>query len=251
MVNLRESYVQSPQKLCLISAKVMFNLRESYDQFPRSLEQSPRKLWSISAKVMISLRESYVQSPRKLCSISVKIMFNLRESYYQSRRKLCSVSAKVMINLLESYDQSPRKLCSISAKFMLNLREIYVQSPRNLCDRAGIWTYDPWICNPMRYRHLESVERGGVMTVEIYWTISTKVHYENTPIQIYWKFYNQKRENFQIKNSDIFHISAQNIDCGYSLEPPRRGGSNEYPQSVFWAEIRKIMYTPVNPSFTM
>ena len=32
---------------------------------------------------------------------------------------------------------------------------------------------------------------------------------------------------------NIFHISAQNIDRGYSLEPPRRGGSNEYPQSVF------------------
>ena len=31
----------------------------------------------------------------------------------------------------------------------------------------------------------------------------------------------------------IFHISAQNIDCGYSLEPPRQGGSNEYPQSLF------------------
>ena len=38
----------------------------------------------------------------------------------------------------------------------------------------------------------------------------------------------------------IFLISAQNIDCGYSLEPPRRGGSNEYPQSMFWAEIWKI-----------
>ena len=25
----------------------------------------------------------------------------------------------------------------------------------------------------------------------------------------------------------------QNIDCGYPLEPPRRGGSNEYPQSIF------------------
>ena len=59
-----------------------------------------------------------------------------------------------------------------------------------------------------------------------------------------------KIENFQIKNSDIFHISAQNIDCGYSLEPPQRGGSNEYPQSMFRAEITKIMYTPVNPSFT-
>ena len=31
----------------------------------------------------------------------------------------------------------------------------------------------------------------------------------------------------------IFLISAQNIDCGYSLEPPRRGGSNEYIQSMF------------------
>ena len=31
----------------------------------------------------------------------------------------------------------------------------------------------------------------------------------------------------------IFLISAQNIDCGYSLEPPRRGGSIEYPQSMF------------------
>ena len=31
----------------------------------------------------------------------------------------------------------------------------------------------------------------------------------------------------------IFLICAQNIDCGYSLEPPHRGGSNEYPQSMF------------------
>ena len=43
-----------------------------------------------------------------------------------------------------------------------------------------------------------------------------------------------ENENFQIKNSDILHISAQNIDCGYSLEPPRRGGSNEYSQSMFF-----------------
>ena len=31
-------------------------------------------------------------------------------------------------------------------------------------------------------------------------------------------------------------MSAQKIDCGYSLEPPRRGGSNEYPQSMFFEE---------------
>ena len=58
-------------------------------------------------------------------------------------------------------------------------------------------------------------------------------HFENTPIQIYWKFYNQKLANFQIKNSNISHISAQNIDYGYSFEPPRRGGSNEYHNLCF------------------
>ena len=52
-----------------------------------------------------------------------------------------------------------------------------------------------------------------------------------------------------MKNSDIFHISSQNVDYGYSLNPPRRGGSNEYPQPMFWEERRKIMYAPVKPSF--
>ena len=46
-------------------------------------------------------------------------------------------------------------------------------------------------------------------------------------------FTTKTNENFLMKNSDIFHISAQNIDCGYSLELPRRGGSNEYQQSMF------------------
>ena len=31
----------------------------------------------------------------------------------------------------------------------------------------------------------------------------------------------------------VFLFLLKNIDCGDSLEPPRRGGSNEYPQSMF------------------
>ena len=31
----------------------------------------------------------------------------------------------------------------------------------------------------------------------------------------------------------FFLFLLQNIDCGYSLEPPQRGGSNVYPQSMF------------------
>ena len=38
----------------------------------------------------------------------------------------------------------------------------------------------------------------------------------------------------------IFLISAQKHRLWYSLEPPRRSGSTEYPQSMFWSEIWKI-----------
>ena len=75
-------------------------------------------------------------------------------------------------------------------------------------------------------------------------------HYENMPIQIYWKFYHPKK-NFQIKKSDIFHNSAQNIDCGHSLEPPRRGGSNECPQSMFLSRNKKQICIPCKSSFTI
>ena len=76
----------------------------------------------------------------------------------------------------------------------------------------------------------------------------TEDHYENKK---YTEKITTKKWKLSDKNSDIFHISAQNVDCGYLLEPPRRGSSNEYPHSMFWAEIRSIMYTPVNPSFTI
>ena len=49
----------------------------------------------------------------------------------------------------------------------------------------------------------------------------------------------KKLKIFRHKISNIFHNFAQNIDCGYSLEPPRRGGSNEYPQSMFLSRNKK------------
>ena len=60
-----------------------------------------------------------------------------------------------------------------------------------------------------------------------------------------------KMENCQLKIFDISLIFAQNIYCGYTLEPPRRGGSNEYPQSMFWSKNKKNRYTPAFPSFAI
>ena len=47
---------------------------------------------------------------------------------------------------------------------------------------------------------------------------------------IYSNFFRSKIDNFQTKIFDIFLIFAQNIDCGYTLEPPRD------PQSMFWSK---------------
>ena len=59
----------------------------------------------------------------------------------------------------------------------------------------------------------------------------------------------QKSEKFQIKNSDILQISAQNIDCGYTLELPRWGGSNTYPQSMLLSRNKKNNVYPCKPQF--
>ena len=37
----------------------------------------------------------------------------------------------------------------------------------------------------------------------------------------------------------MFLISVQNIDCGYSLEPPRWGGSNEHHNLYFEQKYEK------------
>ena len=49
----------------------------------------------------------------------------------------------------------------------------------------------------------------------------------------------------------ISNTYAQNIDCGYTLGQPRRGGSNEYPQSMFLINIKKNRYAPAYSSFAI
>ena len=58
-----------------------------------------------------------------------------------------------------------------------------------------------------------------------------------------------KKWKFSDKNSDTSHTSGQNIDCRYSLEPPRRGGSNGYPQSMFLGWNKKYNVYPCKPLF--
>ena len=69
----------------------------------------------------------------------------------------------------------------------------------------------------------------------------TKICYSNI-----LKTFTTKNENFYIKHTNILRISARNIDCRYPLEPPRRGGSNAYPQYMFLSRNKKTVY-PCKP----
>ena len=47
------------------------------------------------------------------------------------------------------------------------------------------------------------------------------LHYANMFVQNSAIFHGYKNDYFQMKNCYIFLIFAQNIDCGYTLEPPQ------------------------------
>ena len=46
-------------------------------------------------------------------------------------------------------------------------------------------------------------------------------HNVNIPMQYTAIFHGCKNDDFQWKLFDYFHTSAQNMDCGYTLEPPQ------------------------------
>ena len=73
------------------------------------------------------------------------------------------------------------------------------------------------------------LKKDNWMETTLHWNQYT---YENMPNIL--KILPPKIVKFSDKNSDIFHISAQNVDCGYSLELPQGGSSNEYPESMFF-----------------
>ena len=75
------------------------------------------------------------------------------------------------------------------------------------------------------------------------------LHYANTPIQYTVIFHSCKNDNFQIKIVILFLIFAQNIDCGYTLEP--REAVLRSTHNLCFRAKNKIRYTPVNHNFTI
>ena len=83
--------------------------------------------------------------------------------------------------------------------------------------------------------------------MQFIWWLFTK-----TSLFKYTENFTTKKWKFSEKNSDMFHISARNIDCGYLLELPWlpcQGSSNRYPQSLFLSRNKKNNVYPCKRQF--
>ena len=82
--------------------------------------------------------------------------------------------------------------------------------------------------NQERRHYKKGSNEHNYMSLVVRKPVSLRKHVHVTYSNISWLL----KRKFRIKNRDIFLIFTQNIDCEYTLEPPR-GGSNEYPRSMF------------------
>ena len=136
------------------------------------------------------------------------------------------------------------------------LTSAQVASRSTRCAKKARWPLSAWLVSifSLKYR----IPHAKILKLHFHLCKIPSMPYSLTVAlrkhahAIYRIFFSKaKIEDFHWKKFDIFNNFAQNIDCGYTLEPPRRGGrcdSNEYPQSMFWI---KNKYTPAYPIFTL
>ena len=141
-------------------------------------------------------------------------------------------SSKVMFKKISEFF-----FCQISLKILPYLTDF---SPQ-LMACMGVTVIFHFPMNTCCGYSLEVPQRGALMKTH---NTLQKHAYSNI-----MKILPSKNENLLIKNSDIFHVSAKNIDCGYLLEPPQWGSSNKYPQSMFLSRNKKNNAYPCKPQF--
>ena len=98
-----------------------------------------------------------------------------------------------------------------------------------------------WVANSLSPDQLLRSEVSDLVVQACLITKTRLFKYIGNSTSKNWKFSDKKLWYF-------FIFLLKNIDCGYLLEPPRRGDSDEYPQSMFLSRNKK---NNVNPSFTV
>ena len=99
------------------------------------------------------------------------------------------------------------------------------------------------ICQTVRYER-------GIYSFGRFWSFSQGRQLTKTRLFKYIESFTTKKGNFSEKKIWYFSYSSSKHRLWHSLEPPRHGGSIEFPL-YFFSKMRKIVYAPVNLSFTI
>ena len=107
------------------------------------------------------------------------------------------------------------------------------RSEQVLC--AGAWCWRKSVAELILYAFCQLNKRdySDLVGIDVSFCITKTCLYNFDPLKP--NFYIVKLGFIGVYIS--FLISARSMDCGCSLEPPRRDGSNECPRSVFCAEL--------------
>ena len=81
----------------------------------------------------------------------------------------------------------------------------------------------------------KSSEFGNGQRCTNTWVCFFSYHQDSMSRNVYTLIPHFYTDKCGLQGYTFFLILIQNIDCGYSLEPPRLVGSNAYPQSMFSA----------------
>ena len=92
---------------------------------------------------------------------------------------------------------------------------LYFLNPKFPVSSHLLWLHSPVCVGPGRKPRRPVFSQRGSNKLH------HEKHYDNTPMNYIVIFHGCKNGNFLMKKNNIFLIFAQNIDCGYTLEPPQ------------------------------
>ena len=109
-----------------------------------------------------------------------------------------------------------------------------------------------WQISRLRRKHTQKRSWQCHVFIDTY--MHTYFHYEKPAHAMYRDLFSSiKTCKFHWKKMTFFFffvLFAQNTDRGHTQETPRRGGSNEHPQSALRSKTMKNMYTLPYRGFT-
>ena len=167
-----------------------------------------------------------------LCSSSIHSVVSI-DSVSRQWRPWSAQSHQYSLSAWRNFALRKRAYSNIYREFHLQKLKIFRKNADIFHISAQNIDYG-YSLEPPRQKQMVLLEHGAVAEVyQVYhvtlnndlilnnkWQMICKVAIKKTSLFKHTENFTTKKWKISDKHSDIFHIFAQNIDCGYSLEPP-------------------------------